>query len=336
MTTVAQVKQAVQPLLQRNPDLALVGRLIVIKPIRHILCGICVDRSLDPLKFVPTWSVILLSEPRKHFGYLWGARVRGPSGNWKITDPDLPATMCRAIEQEALVSMRSIKTFDDFISFASKEHFPVQHLDLYPATKMVVDIARGDLASAETNCRYLETDEGRAQYMPYLQEKYDRVMQELCPLVAANDRAGLAKLIAQLRGVISQKPEDREILGGDAVPDRSGILSIVRISGIRRLDNDYHLASFGRGLCDADGLSHKCRPWRAHPFDRHDLTARSATKRARRRGRHRAQLNEATAGGQRCLGISIRRLRTGKGSAPGVFFAARRSNEFPRPSEIST
>jgi hypothetical protein len=193
MTTIAQVKQAVQPLLQRNPDLALIGRLVLIKPVQHILCGINIGRSLDPLSFVPTWSVILLFEPRERFGYLWGARVRGPRGNWKITDRDLPAAMCEAIEQEALVPMRAIKTLDDFINLASKERFPVKHLDLYPATRIFVDIARGDLAAAEAICRYLRTKEGRAEYMPYMQEQYDRVMQELCPLVAANDRAGLAK-----------------------------------------------------------------------------------------------------------------------------------------------
>jgi hypothetical protein len=136
MTTIAQVKRAVQPLLQRNSDLALIGRLVIIKPVHHVLCGVQIGRSLDPLAFVPTWSVLLLSEPHKDFGYLWGARVRGPSGNWKTTDPDLPASMCEAIEKEALAPMRSIKTFDDFINLASKEHFPVRHLDLYPATRI--------------------------------------------------------------------------------------------------------------------------------------------------------------------------------------------------------
>jgi hypothetical protein len=195
MTTIAQVKQVVQPLLLRNPDLALVGRLVIIKPVQHILCGINIGRSLDALKFVPTWSVIVLSEPQKNFGYLWGARVRGASGNWKLTDPDIAANMCEAIEQEALIPMRAVRTFDDFIKLASKERFPVQHLDLHAATRIFVDIARGDLDAAQAICRYFRTDEGRAEYLPYLQEEYDRVTQELCPLVATKDRAGLAKLL---------------------------------------------------------------------------------------------------------------------------------------------
>ena len=53
MTTVAQVKQVVQPLLQRNPDLALVGRMIVVRPVHHLLRGIYLARSSDPDDFVP-------------------------------------------------------------------------------------------------------------------------------------------------------------------------------------------------------------------------------------------------------------------------------------------
>src|SRR5215813_4686086 len=121
MTTVAQVKQAVKPLLQRNPDLALVGRLVVVKPVHHILRGIYIDRSIDPLAFVPTWSVIVMCEPRRDFTYRWGGRVYGSLGNWNINDPDFPVLMCDAIEREALLPMRSIVTIDDFVKFTSRE-----------------------------------------------------------------------------------------------------------------------------------------------------------------------------------------------------------------------
>ena len=194
MTTVTQVRQAVQPLLQRNTDLALVGRLIVIKPVHHILLGVYIDRSLDPRSFVPTWSVIFLSEPLKDFGYRWGGRVYGAAGFWDVTHPDLPVSMCDAIEIEALRPMRSIKTIDDFVRFTSKERFPHTNLDLYEMTKFFVEVARGDLEAARSICEYMKTDRARRYYSD-MQEAYDRVTQELCPLVAANDRPGLARLL---------------------------------------------------------------------------------------------------------------------------------------------
>ena len=194
MTTVAQVREVVRPLLERNADLALVGRLIVIKPVHHLLRGVYVDRSLNPLSFAPTWSVILLSDVQKGFGFLWGERVRGRQGYWQTTDPDVSSAMCEAIEQEALAPMRSIKTFDDFIDLTSKLRNPRRHLDLFPIARLTVDIARGDLVAAEAICRYLKTKEGKSEYV-YMEERYARAVQELCPLVAANDRAGLANIL---------------------------------------------------------------------------------------------------------------------------------------------
>ena len=192
MTTVAQVRQAVQPLLQRNPDLALVGRLVVLKPVQHFIRGIYIDRSLDPLLFVPTWSILSLFETRLDIGFLWGGRVYGV---WDITEPDVNARMCEAIEQEALPSMRSIKTIDDFVKFTSKERFPDTHLDLYPASKIFVDVARGDLEAASAICAYMATDRAKRWYLPNMQDKYDLVTKELCPLIAADDRRGLARLL---------------------------------------------------------------------------------------------------------------------------------------------
>lgn len=195
MTTVAQVKQAVKLLLERNPDLALVGRLAVVKPVHHILRGIYIDRSSDPLEFVPTWSVIVMCESHRAFSYKWGGRVYGPPGGWNINDPGLPVSMCEAIEREALLPMRSIGTIDDFVKFTSKERFPDTYLDLYEIRKIFVDIARGDLQSAGSICDYMKTDRARRWHLPDMQERYDRVTKELCPLITANDRGGLARLL---------------------------------------------------------------------------------------------------------------------------------------------
>jgi hypothetical protein len=194
MTTVAQVRKVVRPLLERNSDLALVGRLIVIKPVHHLLFGLYVARTPNPLMFEPTWSVFVLSDVLKDFGFLWGERVRGRQGYWLTTDADVSSVMCEAIEQEALAPMRSIKTFDDFIELTSRLRNPRRHLDLFPIARLTVDIARGDLTAAEAVCEFLKTKKGKSHYV-YQEERYRRAVQELCPLVAANDRAGLAKLL---------------------------------------------------------------------------------------------------------------------------------------------
>lgn len=181
MTTVAQVKQVVRPLLQRNPDLALVGRLVVIKPVHHILRGISIGRSIDPKSFVPNWSAVFLFEPFARFHLFWGTRMRGI---WDLGVPDLPEKLARAIEREALPVLRSITTIDDFVGFArgtwTEEHKPY------------VDVARGDFEAAQSMCDFFASLNGR--FGPS-QDEFEQIVQNLCPLIAANDRLGLAQLL---------------------------------------------------------------------------------------------------------------------------------------------
>ena len=194
MTTVAQVKQAVQPLLQRNPDLVLVGRRVFIKPVRHILRGISLMRSINPSLFIPAWAVVFLFEPRDGFSLNWGERIYKVT--WDVTNPDLPAKMCEAIEEQALPLLRPIESIDDFVGFATEERFCHTHLDLYEHRKIFVDIARGDLDSAQSICEYMATDHAKRKYLPLkMDEEYNRITKELCPLIAKRDRAGLARLL---------------------------------------------------------------------------------------------------------------------------------------------
>ena len=194
MTTVAQVKQVVQPLLQRNPDLVLVGRRVIIKPVRHILRGITLMRSINPSLFIPAWAVIFPFEPIDSFSLNWGERIYKVT--WDVTNPDLPAKMCEAIEEQALPLLRPIETIDDFVGFATEERFCHTYLDQYEHRKIFVDIARGDLDSARSICEYMATDHAKRKYLPLkMDEEYNRITKELCPLIAKNDCAGLARLL---------------------------------------------------------------------------------------------------------------------------------------------
>jgi len=195
MTTVAQVKEVVQPLLQRNSDLALVGRIVVIKPVHHILRGIYIDRMSAPLIFRPIWAVVFLFEPRQTLSFNWGERVYRRPGSWDVSDPDTPAAMAEAIEEQALPLLRPVQSINDFIRFTTEERFPRTPLDFYELRKVFVDIARGDLDAARSICKFLMTDRGKRKHLPRMQEEYDRITQRLWPLVAANDRPGLARLL---------------------------------------------------------------------------------------------------------------------------------------------
>src|SRR5919197_255294 len=111
MTTAAQIKQAVRPLLERGPDLALVGRLVLIKPVQHLLRGVYFARSLDHNAFVPTWLVVPMFRYRTRVIFNWGDRLYKPShGPWDIKNPATPQVMCEEIEHRALPLVRSVQT----------------------------------------------------------------------------------------------------------------------------------------------------------------------------------------------------------------------------------
>src|SRR5258708_5338737 len=151
MTTVSQVKKAVQPLLQRNPDLALASRLVVIKPVHHILRAVCISRSLDADLFVPTWFVMFMSRPNDFITFAWGERMYRPTpGRWDVTDPQVSPLMCEEIERVALPLLRKVQSIDDLVRFASQKRFKDYYLDLdlHEDNKIYVDVARGHLASA--------------------------------------------------------------------------------------------------------------------------------------------------------------------------------------------
>jgi hypothetical protein len=195
MTTVAQVKEAVQPLLQRNSDLALVGRLVIVKPVHHILRAISIGRSMARELFVPSWAVGFLSWPGPGLSLNWGERVYGP-GAWDISEyKNLPELLCQAIEEQALPLLRPIQSIDDLVGFASKERFPLTYLDLYPHQKIFFDVARGRLDDAWTICEYMASDAAKQYYLPSMQEEYDCITKELCPLITKGDRPGLANIL---------------------------------------------------------------------------------------------------------------------------------------------
>ncbi|MDR6634056.1 hypothetical protein J2X72_002856 [Phyllobacterium sp. 1468] len=66
MTTISQVSQTLKPVLARNPDVVLMGRFLFLKPVRHMLKGIYIDRSSDKNEFVTIAEVnlILLDQGR--------------------------------------------------------------------------------------------------------------------------------------------------------------------------------------------------------------------------------------------------------------------------------
>jgi hypothetical protein len=205
MTTIAQVRQAVQPLLQRNPNLALVGREIIIRPVHHVLRGIFIDRSLDADLFVPTWFVMSMFTPNDYIKFSWGERMYRPTpGRWDVNDPQVSPLMCDEIERLALPRLRRVQTIDDLIKFASRRRFKEACLDFNESNKIYFDIARGDFRSARKLCARI-AGIAKTTSSDWMRKDYGKIAKTLGPLLAANDRAGLAQVLRDCEAYSAKK-----------------------------------------------------------------------------------------------------------------------------------
>lgn len=215
MTTARQVKRVLSPLLERHNDLAIAGPWLMLKPVRHVLRGVIIDRTGEASRFMPRWAVMSLCEPRTTFPISWGGMIRR-NGGWYWSNPNLQDDVKEAIEEQALPPLRSTSTLDDFFALASsRETFPLKPFDLFLLLRVGVDIARGDLASARAACAELQT--GRTRWSsPNLREEFDRVTGTLCPLLAADDRARDGPRPPRVGGVYGRKAQDQPYLRADA------------------------------------------------------------------------------------------------------------------------
>lgn len=199
MTTAAEVKAMVRPLLDRHPDLALVGRFLFLKPVHHFARAVIIGHTYSKDQFDPRWVVLHLFQVRTFFSLSWGDRLvnwRSPlPGIWQMSDPDVQLSLIEAIEEQALPKLRAMKTLDDYLQFVSEHMFWNQLYD-WPHCKIITDVASGNIESARSICedkiKHWSTDH------PHFDEDdraENRRLRELCACLAVDDRSGLVRLL---------------------------------------------------------------------------------------------------------------------------------------------
>ena len=192
MTTVADVRKAVEPLLAAHDDLVLVGRLVAIKPINHILKGVFLDRSSWRDDFVVRWAAIFLFEPRSSFMLSWGSYIYCPlPGLWTLQTPDLSTHLKTSIENEALPVLRPVRTIAAFSDYATVQRIggPLQN---FPFSHIVVEAALGRFDNCDRILQYLDS---RRLKPANPDEDELRITRDLAPLIRARDRVGIAALL---------------------------------------------------------------------------------------------------------------------------------------------
>ena len=108
-TRPADLKRYLKPLLKQRSDLVLIGRLLMIRPVRHIVRGVFFGRTSDKYLFQLHVIVRLLVEP----GERMFLRGEIDIDHCRVWDPEFPALLFHVLDQDVFSKLAKIRSLAD-------------------------------------------------------------------------------------------------------------------------------------------------------------------------------------------------------------------------------
>ena len=200
MTTAAEIRKLVQPLLNRNPDLGLVGRFIFYKQVGHFLRGIYIDRYSYKEAFRPFWTISFLVQPSPNniYGYSLGQDIYpAPQDHWYIQNPNINEKFADRIEEVALPILKAVKKIEDYSNITIKDIFPTitiekNPVEKNPTRKIYLDLALGRFESAENIFEIFSKHPDYWSKSFFKEGHFNELMEVIRPLVHAQNRPAIA------------------------------------------------------------------------------------------------------------------------------------------------
>ena len=195
MTSPVDVKKLVKPFLEHNPSFVLSGRWLAMRPVEHFMVGICIDRTGSADNFRPLWVVGGFFYPWHRINLSFGADIfPKEKGLWRLSNPDEAHRLAARMEEEALPLLRPLTSFERVCDFMLTHRFHWGPVAQHPSTRVLLAIAQGDWETAAKICAELSAHYQKFKATRDLSE-LEPIILILAPLVAARDRAAIAKVL---------------------------------------------------------------------------------------------------------------------------------------------
>ena len=195
MTTLREVKRLVQPLLVRNPDLVLVDRLVVLTPIDHLVRGIHIGRTSSANLASIVWAAIPPFKPAERFYVNFGDDLIAEPPAWVLTRPELPETLVKIAERDALPKLRAITSIADFDAFLLSPELKGRPLGGIELRRVYIDAALGKFASALEHLAIVRDHPEFFREITITPEHYDALVTVFGPRLEARNRTGVASML---------------------------------------------------------------------------------------------------------------------------------------------
>ena len=107
-TRPADIKRYLKPLLKQRSDLVLIGRMLIIQPVRHLLRGVFFDRTGSKYAFRIVCFVNPLHTGAEHFYY--ADEIDTPA--WKVRHPHFEPLLFDLLAEDVFDHVGRITTFE--------------------------------------------------------------------------------------------------------------------------------------------------------------------------------------------------------------------------------
>lgn len=196
MSTQAEMHRLLKPIAERHSDLFVWKRSLVIKPVHHFLRYVLLDNTSIDHGFISSWGVneCFSTSGHQHISYTLGLEGRAQELR-RLNVPESVQSVIDSIENRALPALREMSKFDDPMAFIEGPLFPLRPYGGYmDCSTALMEIGGGHLDKARPR---LEAIAAAAKIWrgSYLDAEISPIVDDLKPLVDANDRKGVGALL---------------------------------------------------------------------------------------------------------------------------------------------